>query len=1170
MSVCKRNREKLKKAIKLIVIAVASMFSACGDDSDNSSKTNDDDGREVATLAEMGRCTSEREGDTVYVAEKLTDYLCKNKSWMDLSEISDGNKAQSSSSAVKDSSFTKSDSDLNMSSSSDADSAQGYIRENISVTGVAQKGPFKFGSPLTLYELKRDLSPSGRVYIDEINSNKGDFVIPKVSLVSPYAKLEVRGLYRNELTGEWSTDSMVLQALTDFSDKRTEVNINLLTHLEYDRALYLVQEKGYSVYAAKKQAAQEIMTAFEFATAVTYSEDFAIFQNEGVSAGTIAGNASLLAISVLFMANRNDAEIQDAIDKFVADIKTDGEWNDLLTKTDMADWAHDFDYDTIRASVKSWNILDIPNYENYLTIFWNNAYELGGCDSTRISVVLKNKNKKSRNYNVHYICKTIGWQKATDYEKDTYQWVGGKEGDVKKGNVTPTYYTFENGVWVVARNENVLGLCNSKRVGELAKVDTTYFICRNERWNRATALEYDTYEFGAGKDGEVRVGKVNFDQYYVYENGSWRTVISTIEKDLGACVKSREREIGKSSNTYYICKSKNWSTATVLEYDTYGWKAGTEGEVKAGNVSVGRYYVYENGAWRASASGLESNLGGCVASREGEIGQAYETYYICKSKAWIEATVLEYDTYGWTSPKEGEVKSGNVNMSIFYIFKNGKWTEASILEYDTYGWSAGTEGEVKPGNVNTSIFYVFENSGWRVANAIEKDLGGCVASREGVVGKSGDTYYICASRNWTIATIVEYDTYGWSAGTEGEVKPGNVNKSIFYVFENGRWRMSAGKIENDLGGCVESREGEIGISGRTYYICKSQNWMTATVYEYDTYGWTAGKKGEVRAGNINASNYYIYKDNSWQVANRLEYDTYGKTCQRDGSIVDGNVTSTKYVCDADSFRYASPNEVFLNMGCTNYTTAKNITRRKNDSVDTVYICSTEDGLWYSSEDEKTYTTNIFFKILVTYGSFVDSRDKHTYRTISLERGYYKQTWMAENLNYDYNKGSAKSYCYNDSIENCDKYGRLYRYSAAMDSAGIFTSNSAGCGWEGNCSPVYPVRGVCPSGWHLPGGEWDILAKDILGWAYMNSRLDRILKSKNDWRDGYDAVGFSALPAGLYSKKYDNKGRIAAFWDADHRSNPPKQFRLSVEYSDYSLLNANVTKEQAVSVRCVKD
>lgn len=183
--------------------------------------------------------------------------------------------------------------------------------------------------------------------------------------------------------------------------------------------------------------------------------------------------------------------------------------------------------------------------------------------------------------------------------------------------------------------------------------------------------------------------------------------------------------------------------------------------------------------------------------------------------------------------------------------------------------------------------------------------------------------------------------------------------------------------------------------------------------------------------------------------------------------------------------------------------------------------------------------------------------------------------MAENLNYDYNKGSAKSYCYNDSVENCYKYGRLYRYSAAMDSAGIFTSNSAGCGWEGSCSPVYPVRGVCPSGWHFPSSsEWEILLEDIVGSAYMklNSQTGKIFKSIDGWNynNGYDAVGFAAIPAGLYSGKYDSLGSVAAFWASDHRSNPPKQFKLrSADYT-YSLLNAGVTKNHAVSVRCVKD
>ena len=618
-------------SVGTIIFAMAAFFfAACGGDSDSPSKVADkDDGREVATVVDMGRCTSEREGDTVYVAEKMKDYLCRNRTWVDLSEISDSESSRSSSSVVTDktsatsgksssssvasnTSSATSNASKASSSSNKTDSPQNFIRENISVTGVAQKGPFKFGSPLNLSELKNDLTPSGRVYKDEINSNKGDFVIPKVSLAYPYAKLEVRGLYRNEVTGEWSKDSMTLRALTDFSDKRAEinsndrvqVNINLLTHLEYDRALYLVQEKGYSVFAAKKQAAQEIMTAFEFATAVTYSEDFAIFQNDGVGSGTIAGNGTLLAISALVMGNRSDAEIQSVVDKFREDIKTDGEWNDLQTKADMADWAYGFKYDNIRASVKSWNILDIPDYETYLDVYWNNVYGLGGCSAIRKGIVATNSNELSKYFGEYFICNSSAWVAATTYQKDTYEWDDGKNGEFKKGNVTDSIYVFNGSKWEFSEIETAIGLCQKSNTGVVSQLNSSYYICRDNAWATATVLEYDTYGL-RGVEGDVKVGVVNKDRYYVYENGAWRITASEIENNLGACVVSREGIVGKSVSTYYICKSKTWTEATVLEYDTYGENC-TNAEV--GKTIAG--VVISNNKYCCTVNGWESLLDG--------------------------------------------------------------------------------------------------------------------------------------------------------------------------------------------------------------------------------------------------------------------------------------------------------------------------------------------------------------------------------------------------------------------------------------------------------------------------------------------------------------------------------------------------------------------------------
>ena len=891
---------------------------------------------EVPTREQLGTCDASLMGLRALVLADSSYFTCKANGWAkddtylgydivptkeDLPQCHVGNAKQRIL-VKKDSVFFNCDSEKWV-----PETADGYIVKNASILGAAQKGPFKFDSPLVLREvlLHNDaLTYTGREYIDEISSNKGDFVIPKVNLVYPYAVLEVRGQWRNEISGEWSKDSMTLRALTDLTS-RTEVNINLLTHLEYDRAVQLVN-KGYSVFAAKKQAEYEIMTAFGFATTVEYSEDLKTFVPSTSTNHDV--NATLMAISLLFIGDRSEAEIQKAFADFKQDMAGDGEWNDAQTKADMADWAEGFDGGSVRANVKSWNILDIPAYENYLTIYWNNAYELGGCASTRFGVVAQNKNSKSKNYNVYYICKGTSWQKATDIEKDTYEWADGEEGEVKKGNVTATYYVFENGKWTVAKNETALGLCTASRNGEVGKIDTTYFICDNKNWRKATVLEYDTDGFGAGEDGEVRVGKVNKDKYYVYENGAWRASVSEIENDLGACVTSRLNEVGKSGNKYYTCKSSGWLLSTALEYDTYQWTAGTDGEVKPGSVISSNHYTYADGAWRATANDMEYEFGACVASRGGEKHIQEGKYYICENKAWKQITVEEY-------------------------------------------------------------------------------LGLCSTSNNGVVENMNDVYY----------------------------------------------------------------------------ICKTNSWKTATV---------------------------------------LEYDTYGKTCLTDGTIVSGEVeTSNKYVCDANSFRVANEQEISLDKGCVSYTENEEIRKQISDTQDSIYTC--KSSLWAGSVGNH-----------IVYGTLTDPRDGKIYKTVVIGT----QTWMAENLNYEI----SDSWCYGNKEENCEKYGRLYTWAAAMSAV--------------------------PNGWHLPTNEeWDILAANVGGEANAGTKL----KSKNGWNsgNGTDDYGFAAFPAGRrHSDSFYDVGSYANFWTAIENSSAAFTRSFGTGASMYSGIY-NKT-DYAFSVRLVKD
>ena len=209
------------------------------------------------------------------------------------------------------------------------------------------------------------------------------------------------------------------------------------------------------------------------------------------------------------------------------------------------------------------------------------------------------------------------------------------------------------------------------------------------------------------------------------------------------------------------------------------------------------------------------------------------------------------------------------------------------------------------------------------------------------------------------------------------------------------------------------------------------------------------------------------------------------------------------------------------------------------------------------------------------GELVDERDGQTYKTVKIGN----QVWMAENLNLE----TPNSYCYNDSAKYCSKYGRLYTWAAAMDSAGVWSTNGKGCGDGRICSPTYPVRGVCPSGWHLPDTtEWERLFAAVGGihdgiWR----DAGKMLKSISGWKDsgkgadhsgdGVDAYAFSALPAGgLFNRgKYDDEGNSAFFWSSTEYSSSRANcmsLNYSVGYADLPVYN----ELYGLSVRCVQD
>ena len=196
-----------------------------------------------------------------------------------------------------------------------------------------------------------------------------------------------------------------------------------------------------------------------------------------------------------------------------------------------------------------------------------------------------------------------------------------------------------------------------------------------------------------------------------------------------------------------------------------------------------------------------------------------------------------------------------------------------------------------------------------------------------------------------------------------------------------------------------------------------------------------------------------------------------------------------------------------------------------------------------------------------YGTFTDERDGHTYKTVKIG----DQEWMAENLNFDYNVGSAKSYCYDQSELNCDKYGRLYTWAAAMDSSAAFSNSAAGCGYLVDCSLSYPVRGVCPEGWILPDSTDMVkLIKAVGNYSVAGGTLRSVSQG------GTDGYGFNFMMAGMRnnSGNYVNKDAIGYLWMSHPRGRYNADHILfeKVESARYY----NNYRYNSFSVRCLKN
>ncbi len=196
-------------------------------------------------------------------------------------------------------------------------------------------------------------------------------------------------------------------------------------------------------------------------------------------------------------------------------------------------------------------------------------------------------------------------------------------------------------------------------------------------------------------------------------------------------------------------------------------------------------------------------------------------------------------------------------------------------------------------------------------------------------------------------------------------------------------------------------------------------------------------------------------------------------------------------------------------------------------------------------------------------------DGNNYTTVQIGTGKSGiQTWMAENLNIGVringileqaDNGIIEKYCYNDSVNNCNTYGGLYQWNEMMQY--VIT--------EG-------VKGICPSGWHLPNdAEWTALTDFLVGDSIAGGKMKEA--GTAHWLSpNYGATnssGFTALPGG--HRYYGGYGHFegltqdATFWSSTEDSSTGAVARcLFCSHEDVDHCGSD--KANGSSARCVHD
>lgn len=982
------------------------------------------------------------------------------------------------------------------------------------VSGVTQKGPFLAGTTVSVREMEdgRTLTQTGNSFDGKILNDKGEFKINARMLVSQYVMLQARGHYRNEVTGENSGSELTLFAITDVND-RNIVNVNLLTHLEYERVVYLVTKQKMKVRAAKRQAQKEVFGLLNIdATGFSNSEDLNI-------AGASDEDGALLAFSLMFQGDRDVGELSELLTKIGVDMMEDGTWDDAKKRMEIADWCASADsagrLSVIRNNVRNWGLSSVvPNFEQFVRNYWYTEYGLGICSEDSVGIVKSASAGKHKNSKVRYVCSARGtWDVASDIAKDIYGWQDSTDGALKSGIVTGSIYVFDslgiygNAGWRLATKiEEENGGCRKEMFGEIRR-DTKnggFYQCQetSHRWVLVNNnLLIDTQKWGASDDGYAKWGDsigvvTNGSKIcYVYDTSAtykgWRKGTNEdCTLGLMGCTQGRAGRMQLAENgSFYNCASNQWTKVTDrVSYNTEGWACldSNDGELRLGLYNTDVYFICDGNAWREASTNEEIDCrenglcNACTQNRRGAFFENEDVQLICDDAVWRTPNCAELATKGLCLDNDSTVVwacEEYGNTKIDYICSKGSWHPVTTpLEYRLEDW------EKKKAEYYTAETHPNATYG--------EDL---VDSRDGNVYK---TVYINGLR-W-MAENLRYMDSNTTINLKGNIgcpKLDIKNCQIGGALYSWTAIMNIDKKWQDGDASSLINDQHQGICPEGWHVPNDAEWYTLAKPD-------AG--APLDASDLFAVGYYGNKSSTdklgFSILPLTNSEYYGEDImallgsrsQNAYYNYSGALTLMAYygsLYEYEAWNKYSPD---LSLRC--------VEDYEGVQIAYMYFISKEDWAkrkaeYYTKENNPSASYD---------EDLVDSRDGNVYKTVVING----KRWMAEDLRISdsiaepwLKKDDGSSVVYCDSLQQC------YYDAVTTDDSDV---------------TIQLPEKLCPEGWHLPSeSEFNSLLEG-------NDIYALQMKATIEFPLATDATGFSIVPSHY----------------TDIRTSPTKQFYLS--------------------------